>query len=346
MSDSEGARGSPSKGDENDDDEEEDRSNARKRRRLSRGKATSVGRRASFSAGEEEELAEELEELTQGRRKRRAALMANEPLLRDRRPRKQVDYRVYKPDLLQPPEDDQEPAPSPSRRARGGGAGGWQRSLFPTFGPFGGAGGPPPMFGGPGAIGAAGGVDSDSSDDERVQRSNHFNVGMTPTAGAPPGLLPPAPAHGADPLQAGGLAGTPANLGKMKDRQALADADPLGVDQNVTFDSVGGLGDHINQLQEMVALPLLYPEVFSRFHVTPPRGVLFHGPPGTGKTLLARALATSVSSQGRKVTFYMRKGADALSKWVGEAERQLRLLFEEARKNQPSIIFFDEIDGW
>ncbi|KAI7075105.1 AAA-domain-containing protein, partial [Hortaea werneckii] len=95
----------------------------------------------------------------------------------------------------------------------------------------------------------------------------------------------------------------------------------------------------------MVALPLLYPEVFQRFHVTPPRGVLFHGPPGTGKTLLARALASSVSSHGKKVTFYMRKGADALSKWVGEAEKQLRLLFEEARKNQPSIIFFDEIDG-
>jgi len=90
---------------------------------------------------------------------------------------------------------------------------------------------------------------------------------------------------------------------------------------------------------------LLYPEVFQQFKLTPPRGVLFHGPPGTGKTLLARALASSVSSQSKKVTFYMRKGADALSKWVGEAERQLRLLFEEARKNQPSIIFFDEIDG-
>lgn len=92
-------------------------------------------------------------------------------------------------------------------------------------------------------------------------------------------------------------------------------------------------------------LPLLYPEVFQRFKITPPRGVLFHGPPGTGKTLLARALASSVSTHGQKVTFYMRKGADALSKWVGEAERQLRLLFEEARKTQPSIIFFDEIDG-
>ena len=101
----------------------------------------------------------------------------------------------------------------------------------------------------------------------------------------------------------------------------------------------------INQLKEMVTLPLLYPEIFQRFHVTPPRGVLFHGPPGTGKTLMARALAASCSTEGRKISFFMRKGADCLSKWVGEAERQLRLLFEEAKNSQPSIIFFDEIDG-
>ena len=66
---------------------------------------------------------------------------------------------------------------------------------------------------------------------------------------------------------------------------------------------------------------------------------------GTGKTLVARALAAQASRAGKKVTFFMRKGADILSKWVGEAERQLRLLFEEAQKMQPSIIFFDEIDG-
>ena len=73
--------------------------------------------------------------------------------------------------------------------------------------------------------------------------------------------------------------------------------------------------------------------------------MLFHGPPGTGKTLLARALAASCRTGGRQISFFMRKGADCLSKWVGEAERQLRLLFEEARNSQPSIIFFDEIDG-
>jgi ATPase family AAA domain-containing protein 2 len=101
----------------------------------------------------------------------------------------------------------------------------------------------------------------------------------------------------------------------------------------------------IHALKEMTVLPLLYPEVFQRFDVTPPRGVLFHGPPGTGKTLLARALAASCRTGGRQISFFMRKGADCLSKWVGEAERQLRLLFEEARTSQPSIIFFDEIDG-
>ncbi|KXJ97591.1 hypothetical protein Micbo1qcDRAFT_156518 [Microdochium bolleyi] len=103
--------------------------------------------------------------------------------------------------------------------------------------------------------------------------------------------------------------------------------------------------NHIDQLKEMVQLPLLYPQLFLNLKITPPRGVLFHGPPGTGKTLLARALANSIGFGGKKISFYMRKGADALSKWVGEAEKQLRLLFEEARKTQPSIIFFDEIDG-
>ncbi|KAK4705160.1 ATPase family AAA domain-containing protein 2, partial [Phenoliferia sp. Uapishka_3] len=153
---------------------------------------------------------------------------------------------------------------------------------------------------------------------------------------------------GAGGMFAGGaamdLAGGPNNLGKVV-HAALADTDPLGVSSSISFDSVGGLGAHIQQLKEMVSLPLLYPEVFERFNITPPRGVLFHGPPGTGKTLLARALAASCSTEGQKISFFMRKGADCLSKWVGEAERQLRLLFEEAKACQPSIIFFDEIDG-
>ena len=333
LSESGEAPGSPKKGKQVHEEEDEDstasrRPGLRRRQPRSRGQSDTGGDVA-------EELAEELQDL-QGPRSRRRRLQPEIIYEKPRRSRKDVDYRIIRPDLVLPTEEaENEITESPSKRGRGG-AGGWQRSLFPTYGPFGG-GGPSAILGAPGAPAATGGVDSDSSDDEAVQQPR----GAGP--GAPPGLHPAAQTHGADAVH--GLSGTPANLGKVKDKQTLADADPLGVDVNIGFESVGGLQGHIDQLKEMVSLPLLYPEIFQRFHITPPRGVLFHGPPGTGKTLLARALTNSVSSEGRKVTFYMRKGADALSKWVGEAERQLRLLFDEARKTQPSIIFFDEIDG-
>ncbi|NXN69829.1 ATAD2 protein, partial [Himantopus himantopus] len=132
---------------------------------------------------------------------------------------------------------------------------------------------------------------------------------------------------------------------RMKIGASLADVDPMQIDCSVRFDGVGGLSDHISALKEMVVFPLLYPEVFERFKIQPPRGCLFYGPPGTGKTLVARALANECSQGDRRVAFFMRKGADCLSKWVGESERQLRLLFDQAYQMRPSIIFFDEIDG-
>jgi len=108
-----------------------------------------------------------------------------------------------------------------------------------------------------------------------------------------------------------------------------------------------------------MTLPLLCPEVFQRFNVTPPRGVLFHGPPGTGKTLQVvdqgvdryvsdTDLLCFFQSEGFinnfLPAFFMRKGADCLSKWVGEAERRLRFFFEEAHNCQP-FFCFDEIDS-
>lgn len=137
--------------------------------------------------------------------------------------------------------------------------------------------------------------------------------------------------------------------GVLRDRAkigtSLADIDPMEVDKSVFFESIGGLDSHIQALKEMVLFPLMYSEVFEKFKISPPRGVLFHGPPGTGKTLLARALANECSQGDKRVGFFMRKGADCLSKWVGESERQLRLLFDQAYSMRPSIIFFDEIDG-
>jgi len=140
-----------------------------------------------------------------------------------------------------------------------------------------------------------------------------------------------------------------AATGILKERarigSSLADVDPMNIDNKVMFDAVGGLNKQIRALKEMVLFPLMYPEVFEKFKISPPRGVLFHGPPGTGKTLVARALANECSQGDKKVAFFMRKGADCLSKWVGESERQLRLLFDQAFSMRPAIIFFDEIDG-
>lgn len=319
------------------------------RKRLRQGRARGDGSETDSSSIDLEEVHDEVDELHQDSREkrrldRRRARKPSVPQLRERAARSRIqpgDYFKYSKEYAEQQAAEEEhndyTAPSQTRGRRNNAN---HRTLFATAGPFGGFGGPAPLFGQPHGLAAAG-ADSDSSDDE-VQPQPRGLGSIAGIAPGQPGGLQPA-THNADPAQA--TSGGPANLGKVTNRKALADADPLGVDPEVNFDGVGGLDDHIDRLKEMVALPLLYPEIFLRMHVTPPRGVLFHGPPGTGKTLLARALASSVSAHGQKVTFYMRKGADALSKWVGEAERQLRLLFEEARKNQPSIIFFDEIDG-
>ncbi|KAI1176261.1 hypothetical protein F4777DRAFT_276384 [Nemania sp. FL0916] len=300
---------------------------------------------------DQEELAEELEDLREDSQSlRRRRRRSPEILFEEKRRRrvKKVDYSILPLNQANFEMDEDEAEATIStparRRGRANATANATRALHTLAGPFGGISGEGALAEGPwgsDAVRAAAlNVDSDSSDDDAN--------GRTGAAGNPPatprGLLGGGQVASGDgfPNRMGTLA---PNVGKVKDHKALADADPLGVDLNVNFSQVGGMEGHIEQLKEMVQLPLLYPDMFTRFHVTPPRGVLFHGPPGTGKTLLARALANSIGFGGRKITFYMRKGADALSKWVGEAEKQLRLLFEEARKTQPSIIFFDEIDG-
>ncbi len=108
----------------------------------------------------------------------------------------------------------------------------------------------------------------------------------------------------------------------------------------VNYDDVGGIGDTIQQLREMVELPLRYPELFTRLGVDPPKGVLLHGPPGTGKTRLAQAVANESDA-----TFITINGPEIMGSGYGESEKRLREVFEEAGKNAPAIIFIDEIDS-
>ena len=109
---------------------------------------------------------------------------------------------------------------------------------------------------------------------------------------------------------------------------------------DVTYDDIGGMGPTIDQLREMVELPLRYPELFQRLGVDPPKGVLLHGPPGTGKTRLARAVANESDAQ-----FFLINGPEIMGSAYGQSEAQLREVFENAAKNAPSIVFIDEIDS-
>ena len=109
---------------------------------------------------------------------------------------------------------------------------------------------------------------------------------------------------------------------------------------DVTYDDLGGMGDTIDQLREMVELPLRYPELFQRLGVDPPKGVLLHGPPGTGKTRLAKAVANESHAE-----FFHIAGPEIMGSAYGESEKRLRELFEAANKAAPSIIFIDEIDS-
>ncbi|MEW1585154.1 AAA family ATPase [Micromonospora vinacea] len=109
---------------------------------------------------------------------------------------------------------------------------------------------------------------------------------------------------------------------------------------SVTLDDVGGLEGVKQTLTESVLWPLTYPDTFARLGVQPPRGVLLYGPPGCGKTYLVTALAGSGRANVLSV-----KGAELLSKWVGESERAVRELFRRAREAAPTLIFLDEVDA-
>ncbi len=108
----------------------------------------------------------------------------------------------------------------------------------------------------------------------------------------------------------------------------------------VSYEDIGGLKEEIEQVREMVEMPMKHPEIFQKLGIGAPKGVLMTGPPGTGKTLLAKAVANETDS-----SFYLINGPEIMSKYYGESEKQLRDTFEKANKNSPAIVFIDEIDS-
>jgi transitional endoplasmic reticulum ATPase len=136
-------------------------------------------------------------------------------------------------------------------------------------------------------------------------------------------------------LPNGGVIGpkTHVELYERKARRPLLDTG------DVSFADIGGLDDVIEQIQEVAVVPLIHPEIFLRGGKPPIRGILLHGEPGTGKSLLARALARETQA-----TFYSISAPEVIGSTLGDAEKFLRELFQEAKETSPSVIFIDEID--
>ena len=125
---------------------------------------------------------------------------------------------------------------------------------------------------------------------------------------------------------------------------------------DISYDDIGGLDDQIEQIADAVELPFLHQELFAEHKLPAPKGILLYGPPGCGKTLIAKAVANSLAkkvgarSVDTSASYFLNiKGPELLNKYVGETERQIRLVFQRAREKSeegwPVIVFFDEMDS-
>ena len=123
-------------------------------------------------------------------------------------------------------------------------------------------------------------------------------------------------------------------------KEDAVDEEEAGQIQTISYEDIGGVGEALVRIREMIELPLKHPILFRRLGIDPPRGVLLHGPPGTGKTLIAKAVASET-----KAHFTSINGPEIISKYYGESEKQLREIFDEAAANAPAIIFIDELDS-
>jgi proteasome-associated ATPase len=125
---------------------------------------------------------------------------------------------------------------------------------------------------------------------------------------------------------------------------------------DISYADIGGLDDQIEQIADAVELPFLHQELFAEHKLPAPKGILLYGPPGCGKTLIAKAVANSLAKKvdqaadARAKSYFLNiKGPELLNKYVGETERQIRLVFQRAREKSeegwPVIVFFDEMDS-
>ncbi|KAJ1684276.1 hypothetical protein LUZ63_020569 [Rhynchospora breviuscula] len=160
------------------------------------------------------------------------------------------------------------------------------------------------------------------------------------------------------PLRAGDSLLLDSRAGYVYERVPKSEVEELVLEEvpDIAYESIGGLGGQIEQIQDAVELPYLYPELFREHQLKPPKGVLLYGPPGCGKTLIAKAVANSLAKKVAAKTgaegksyFLNIKGPELLNKYVGETERHIRLVFQRAREKAsqgtPVIVFFDEMDS-
>lgn len=103
---------------------------------------------------------------------------------------------------------------------------------------------------------------------------------------------------------------------------------------------IGGIDDIVQQIREVIELPLIAPQIFEHYRIKPHKGILLYGPPGCGKTLIAKAIANEINAH-----FVSVKGPEILNKYVGQSEANLRKVFDEAKRYSPTVIYFDEFDS-
>ncbi len=160
-------------------------------------------------------------------------------------------------------------------------------------------------------------------------------------------------------LRVGDFVRVDAKTGLILEKMERPEVEELILEEvpDITYEDVGGLAEQIEMIRDTVELPYLHRDLFKEYELDPPKGILLYGPPGCGKTLIAKAVANSLAKKVSERTgnpdvrsyFLNVKGPELLNKWVGETERQIRLIFQRAKEKSdegvPVIVFFDEMDS-